>query len=68
MLKNQLGHIMKNFALTGAAGYIAVSTEAIKDINNLTAMDRFDSVGIIDSFFQILIFLLNLNALIDVYK
>ena len=45
---------MKNFALIGAAGYIAVRhMKAIKDTgNNLTAtLDRFDSVGIIDSFF-----------------
>ena len=44
----------KNFALIGASGYIAPRhLKAIKDIgSNLTcALDRFDSVGIIDSFF-----------------
>lgn len=45
---------MKNFALIGAAGYIAPRhMKAIKDTgNNLTAaFDKFDSVGVIDSFF-----------------
>jgi len=45
---------MKNFALIGAAGYIAVRhMKAIKDTNNnlISALDRFDSVGIIDSYF-----------------
>jgi UDP-N-acetyl-2-amino-2-deoxyglucuronate dehydrogenase len=45
---------MKNFALIGAAGYIAPRhLKAIKDTgNNLVAsLDRFDSVGIIDSYF-----------------
>ena len=44
----------KNFALIGAAGYIATRhMKAIKDTNNnlVAALDRFDSVGIIDSFF-----------------
>lgn len=43
-----------NFALIGAAGYIAPRhMRAIKDTGNnlVAAMDRFDSVGIIDSFF-----------------
>jgi len=43
-----------NFALIGAAGYIAPRhMKAIKDTgNNLVAMlDKFDSVGIIDSYF-----------------
>ena len=43
-----------NFALVGAAGYIAPRhMKAIKDTgNNLVAMlDKFDSVGIIDSYF-----------------
>lgn len=45
---------MKNFALIGAAGYIAPRhMKAIKDTNNklLTAYDKNDSVGIIDSYF-----------------
>ena len=44
----------KNFALIGAAGYIAIRhMKAIKETNNnlVAALDRFDSVGIIDSFF-----------------
>jgi UDP-N-acetyl-2-amino-2-deoxyglucuronate dehydrogenase len=44
----------KNFALIGAAGYIAPRhMRAIKDTGNnlLAALDPFDSVGIIDSFF-----------------
>jgi len=45
---------MKNFALIGAAGYIATRhMKAIKETGNnlVAALDRFDSVGIIDSFF-----------------
>ncbi len=45
---------MKNFALIGAAGYIAPRhMKAIKDTNNnlVAAMDKCDSVGIIDSYF-----------------
>ena len=45
---------MKNFALIGAAGYIAPRhMKAIKDTNNLlvAAMDKNDSVGVIDSYF-----------------
>jgi len=45
---------MKNFALLGAAGYIAPRhMKAIRDTNNnlVAAMDKFDSVGIIDSYF-----------------
>lgn len=44
----------KNFALIGAAGYIAPRhLQAIKDTGNnlLAALDRFDSVGIMDSYF-----------------
>ncbi len=43
-----------NFALTGAAGYIAPRhMKAIKETNNVlvAALDKFDSVGIIDSYF-----------------
>lgn len=45
---------MKNFALIGAAGYIAPRhLRAIKDTNNrlVAAYDTFDSVGIMDGFF-----------------
>ncbi len=45
---------MKNFALIGAAGYIAERhMKAIKDTGNnlVSALDKFDSVGIIDSYF-----------------
>ncbi len=45
---------MKNFALIGAAGYIAPRhMKAIKDTGNrlLATLDKCDSVGIIDSFF-----------------
>jgi UDP-N-acetyl-2-amino-2-deoxyglucuronate dehydrogenase len=44
----------KNFALIGAAGYIAPRhLQAIKDTGNVlvTALDRSDSVGILDRFF-----------------
>lgn len=47
-------HDVKNFALIGAAGYIAVRhMKAIKETghNLISALDRFDSVGIIDSYF-----------------
>ena len=45
---------MINFALIGAAGYIAPRhMQAIKDTGNnlVAALDKFDSVGIIDSYF-----------------
>ncbi len=45
---------MKNFALIGASGYIAPRhLKAIKETNNklLAALDLFDSVGIMDSYF-----------------
>ena len=45
---------MVNFALIGAAGYIAPRhLQAIKDTGNnlVAALDRFDSVGIMDSYF-----------------
>lgn len=48
------GHIMgKNFALIGAAGYVAPKhMKAIKDTGNhlVVALDPSDSVGILDSF------------------
>lgn len=45
---------MKNFALIGAAGFIAPRhLKAIKETGNtlVAAMDKFDSVGIMDSYF-----------------
>ena len=45
---------MKNFAIIGVSGYIAPRhLKAIKDTNNdlLAALDRFDSAGIMDSYF-----------------
>ena len=45
---------MNNFALIGAAGYVAPRhMRAIKDTGNtlLAAMDKFDSVGVIDRYF-----------------
>jgi UDP-N-acetyl-2-amino-2-deoxyglucuronate dehydrogenase len=45
---------VKNFALIGAAGYIAPRhLKAIKDTGNrlMAALDPFDSVGILDSYF-----------------
>lgn len=45
---------MKNFALVGAAGYIAPKhLKAIKDTGNqlVVACDKHDSVGILDSYF-----------------
>jgi UDP-N-acetyl-2-amino-2-deoxyglucuronate dehydrogenase len=44
----------KNFGLIGVAGYIAVRhLKAIKDTGNnlLASLDRFDSVGLLDSYF-----------------
>jgi UDP-N-acetyl-2-amino-2-deoxyglucuronate dehydrogenase len=52
-MKNMTEHIV-NFALIGAAGYIAPRhMRAIKETGNtlIAALDPFDSVGIIDSFF-----------------
>jgi UDP-N-acetyl-2-amino-2-deoxyglucuronate dehydrogenase len=45
---------MKRFALIGAAGFIAPRhMKAIQDTGNtiITALDKFDSVGILDSYF-----------------
>ncbi|MDA9339407.1 Gfo/Idh/MocA family oxidoreductase [Polaribacter sp.] len=45
---------MKNFALIGAAGYIAPRhLKAIQDTQNtlIAALDKFDSVGIMDQYF-----------------
>jgi UDP-N-acetyl-2-amino-2-deoxyglucuronate dehydrogenase len=46
--------VMKNFALIGVAGYIAPRhLKAIKDTGNnlVAALDNFDSVGVLDSYF-----------------
>ena len=45
---------MKNFVLIGAAGFIAPRhLKAIKETNNklVAALDKFDSVGVMDSYF-----------------
>ena len=45
---------MKNFALIGVAGFIAPRhLQAIRDTGNnlVAALDKFDSVGIMDSYF-----------------
>ena len=45
---------MKNFAIIGVAGYIAQRhVKAIKETGNelVTALDKFDSVGFLDSYF-----------------
>jgi len=45
---------VKNFALIGIAGYIAIRhLKAIKETGNrmVAALDRFDSVGFIDNYF-----------------
>ena len=45
---------MKNFAVIGVGGYVAVRhLRAIKETNNklIVALDKFDSVGIMDSYF-----------------
>jgi UDP-N-acetyl-2-amino-2-deoxyglucuronate dehydrogenase len=45
---------LKNFALTGAGGYVAPRhLKAIKDTGNhlIAALDKHDSVGILDSYF-----------------
>ena len=45
---------MKKFAMIGVGGYVAVRhLRAIKDTGNnlLVALDKFDSVGIMDNYF-----------------
>ena len=54
MLFNIIKKDMKNFAMIGVGGYVAVRhLRAIKDTGNnlLVALDKFDSVGIMDSYF-----------------
>jgi len=58
--------MMKNFTLIGASGYIAPRhMKAIKETNNnlVAALDKFDSVGIIDSYFPNADFLQSLKDL-----
>ena len=62
---------MKKFAIIGTAGYIAPRhMKAIKDTDNelLVALDKFDSVGIMDIIFQMRIFLQSLKDLTDILK
>ena len=52
-MEKYLSYSMKNFGLIGAAGFIALwHLKAIKETGNdlVAAMDRFDSVGIMDSY------------------
>lgn len=49
-----MDHTPKNFGLIGVAGYIAVRhLKAIKDTGNnlLASLDKFDCVGLLDSYF-----------------
>ena len=53
-MNNPKSERSSNFALIGAAGYIAPRhLKAIKETNNnlVAALDKFDSVGIMDSYF-----------------
>ena len=62
---------MMNFALIGASGYIAPRhMKAIKETKNnlISALDKFDSVGIMDSYFPKAEFSLNLNVLIVIFQ
>lgn len=54
IVKNLHSFYMKNFALIGVGGYIAPRhLRAIKDTGNVlvAAYDKFDSVGLLDSYF-----------------
>jgi hypothetical protein len=56
---------MKNFALIGAAGYIAPRhMKAIKETGNnlVAALDPYDGIGIMDSHFPEASFLQNLKV------
>lgn len=72
--KCHTGGTMKNFALIGAAGYIAPRhLRAIKDSGNnlLAAVDRTDNVGILDSFFPDAMFFTefeNFERQIDIFR
>ena len=59
---------MKNFALIGVGGYIAPRhLKAIKDTGNnlVSAYDKSDSVGIIDSYFPYTAFSQNKSCSTD---
>jgi len=61
---------MKNFAIIGLGGYIAVRhLQAISATGNqlVSALDKNDSVGVIDSHFPNADFLLNLNDSSDIW-
>ena len=61
----------KNFALIGAAGYVAPRhMRAIADTGNrlAAALDPNDSVGVIDSYFPEAAFLRNLSGLTGMWK
>ena len=52
---------MKKFAIIGISGYIAKKhVKCIKELNGnlIAAMDLHDNVGFLDSFFQIVNFLI----------
>lgn len=52
---NEFGNAVKNFALIGAAGYIAPRhMQAIRETGNnlICALDKSDSVGILDCYFE----------------
>lgn len=60
---------MKRFALIGAGGYVAPRhMKAVKETGHtmIAAMDKNDSVGIMDSYFPEADFLLNSNDLTDI--
>ncbi len=62
---------MKNFALIGTAGFIAPRhLKAIKETGNnlLAAVDKFDSVGILDSYFPEAHSLRSLNGLMGMWR
>lgn len=62
---------MNNFAITGVAGYIAPRhLQAIKDTDNLlvAAVDPYDSVGILNRYFQIQVSLLSLKVLTGILR
>ena len=62
---------MKNFGIIGVAGYIAPRhLKAIKDTGNrlVVALDKSDSVGIMDSYFPNVLFIPNMRDLIVLLK
>ena len=62
---------MKNFGLIGASGYIAPRhMKAIKDTNNnlIVALDKNDSIGIIDSYFPNADFFTEIEDMTGMFK